>query len=221
MDANNMNIEAAPQRDDQHTAWQLKQTAGRPTIAVTDGKHTYFADPNTGQIIHSTRKLPRYRVVRRIDVYVGLDTKFPTQARDNEELIEALVPFDTWLDNSYFSATRALELLASGAPGTAVCTLSHLAQNLSGRNYWFGRIEDLAKALNTPQRSVERALKDLEGMNIVKRKTQGRQWPTRIAVHPWYAWRGDLQGRDSAYTDWLSVDPPYLAVEQACSPRVT
>ncbi|WP_431700580.1 hypothetical protein [Pseudomonas sp. BR20] len=207
MDANNMNVEAALQSDDQHYASQFKPTAGRPTIAVTDGKHTYFADPNTGQIIHATRKLPRYRVVRRIDVYVGLDTKFPTQARDNEELSEALATFDTWLDNKYFSATKAIELLASGASGTAVCTLSHLAQNLSGRNYWFGRIEDLAQALDTPQRSVERALKDLENMNVVKRKTQGRQWPTRITVHPWYAWRGDLQGRDAAYSDWLGISP--------------
>lgn len=207
MDANNMSVDAAPQRNHQDTHTRFNPTAGRPAIAVTDGKHTYFADPNTGQIIHSTRKLPRYRVVRRIDVYVGLDTKFPAQARDNEELGEALAPFDTWLDNKYFSATKAIELLAAGASGTAVCTLSHLAQNLSGRNYWFGRIEDLAKALDTPQRSVERALKDLESMNIVKRKTQGRQWPTRIAVHPWYAWRGDLQGRDIAYSDWLGISP--------------
>jgi DNA-binding transcriptional ArsR family regulator len=207
MDAINMNVDLAPQRSDQDTNTRLKPTAGRPSIAVTVGNHMYFVDPNTGLILHSTRKLPRHRVVSKIEVYVGLDTKLPTQARDSEELSEALIPFDAWLNKKYFSAKKALDLLRTCATKNAVCTLSHLAQNLSGRNYWFGRIEDLAKALDTPQRSVERALKDLESMNIVKRKAQGRQWPTRITVHPWYAWRGDLQGRDAAYSDWLGISP--------------
>ncbi|MFL1524277.1 hypothetical protein [Pseudomonas sp. O230] len=207
MDAHKMNVEVPPQCDVQVTDTQIKPTGGRPTVAVTDKGHTYFADLNTGQIIHATRKLPRFRVERRVNAYVGLDTKFPAQARDGEELTEALAPFDTWIDNKYFSSTKAIELLGSGASANAVCTLAHLGQNLSGRNYWFGRIEDLANALGTPLRSVERALMDLESMNVVKRKTQGRQWPTRITVHPWYAWRGDLQGRDIAYTDWLEIRP--------------
>jgi DNA-binding transcriptional ArsR family regulator len=183
----------------------FRSTALRATVTITDSGHLYTADQTTGEILHATRKLPLRRIERKIEVYVGSDTKFPSQARDSDELFAAIIPFDNWLDKQYFSPAKAIELLGAGASGAAVRTLDYLAQNLAGRNYWFGRIEDLTKALDTPKRTVERALKDLESMGVVKRKTQGRSWPTRITVHPWYAWRGDLLWRDSAYSEWLNL----------------
>lgn len=203
MESTNLQSDSAAPSGELRLPKAIRPVNGRATVTITDKGHMYFADQSTGEIIHATRKLPRRRVERQVDLYVGKDTKFPSLARNSEELLEALTPFDTWLDKQYFSATKALELLGAGASGSAVHTLGYLSQNLTGRNYWFGRIQDIVKALDTPQRTVERALKDLESMNVVKRKTQGRTWPMRIAVHPWYAWRGDIQGRDEAYSEWL------------------
>lgn len=187
------------------SARAIRNKPVRATVTITDSGHMYTADQSTGEIIHATRKLPPRRIERKIEVYVGSDTKFPSQARDSEELHAAITPFDTWLDKQYFNPAKAIELLGAGASGIAVRTLGYLAQNLAGRNYWFGRIEDLTKALDTPQRTLERALKELESMGVVKRKTQGRYWPNRITVHPWYAWRGDLLWRDTAYSEWLET----------------
>lgn len=114
----------------------IRNKAVRATVTITDSGHMYTADQSTGEIIHATRKLPSRRIERKIEIYVGSDTKFPSQARDSEELHAAITPFDTWPDKQYFNPAKAIELLGAGASGIAVRTLGYLAQNLAGRWSW-------------------------------------------------------------------------------------
>lgn len=179
----------------------------RPTVAVQDKGHSYFVDTATGEIFHATRKLPRHRTVRSIEVYVGVDTRWPSEARDAEELHQATAPYDWWSDKHYACRDKILDLLDKQTSSNAVRLLRHLTVNLAGRNYWFGTMADLEHALQMPTRTLERALQELSTINAIKRKTHGRTWPIRISVHPWFAWKGDLQGRDAAHAEWLRIRP--------------
>ena len=179
----------------------------RPCEVVQDRGERYFVDVATGEIIHATRKLPKRRSVRAIEVYVGVDTRWPSEARDAEELATATTPFDWWPDLHYVSRGKFLDLLDHQASSNAVRVLRYIAENLAGRNHWFGTISDLETALAMPKRTLERALQELTTMNALKRKTNGKAWPARFSVHPWYAWKGDLQGRDAAYSEWVGLRP--------------
>lgn len=180
---------------------------GRPCAVVQDKGESYFVDAATGEIIHATRKLPKRRSVRVVDVDVGVDTRWPSEARNAEELLEATTPFDWWIDQHYVSRGKFLDLLDHNASPSAVRVLRYIAENLAGRNYWYGTLGDLEDALEIPRRSLERALQELTAMNALKRKTNGKAWPNRFSVHPWYAWKGDLLGRDVAYSEWVGLKP--------------
>lgn len=164
-------------------------------------------DAATGEIIHATRKLPRNRLVRAIEVDIGVDTCWPSTARDADELHKATSPYDWWSDQHYVSRDKFLDLLDKQTSSNAVRVLRYLSENLSGRNHWFGKMADLEQALQMPTRTLERALQELSSINAVRRKAQGPSWPTRISIHPWYAWKGDLLGRDDAYSCWLGIRP--------------
>lgn len=179
----------------------------RPAVVVRDKGHSYFVDAITGEIIHSTRKLPRHRVVRSVDVYVGTDTRWPSEARDADELHKATEPFDWWPDQHYVNRDKFLDLLDRHVSSNAVRLLRHIAENLSGWNHWFGRMEEIAEALQMPTRTLERAMQELSTINAIQRKPQGRTWPVRISIHPWFAWKGDLLGRDNAYAKWIRSRP--------------
>jgi len=138
---------------------------------------------------------------------VGVDTRWPSEARNAEELQAATAPYDWWSDKQYVSGAKFLDLLDNQVSPNAVRLLRHLAMNLAGRNHWFGKMADLERAIGLPTRTLERALQELSSINVVRRRNNGRAWPTRLSVHPWYAWKGDLLGRDDAYAEWLDIRP--------------
>lgn len=183
----------------------ITPVSARAAVAVVDRGETYFVDTSTGEIFHATRKLPRYPKVRSVDKYVGQDTCWPSQARDQEELLEATKPFDYWPDEHYINKDKMLDLLDRAVSANAVRLLRYLAEHLSGRNHWFGRMNEIADALPMPTRTLERAMQELSDINVVRSKKQGRLWPLRVSVHPWFAWKGDLQGRDGVCAQWLGI----------------
>lgn len=185
----------------------ITSVGGRPCAVVQDRGESYFVDAATGEILHATRKLPRRRVVRVVHVDVGVDTRWPSEARNAEELLEAATPFDSWEDKHYVSRGKFLDLLDHNASPSAVRVLRYIAEKLAGRNYWYGTVGDLEDALAIPKRSLERALQELTAMNALKRKSNGKAWPIRFSIHPWYAWKGDLLGRDAAYSEWIGFKP--------------
>jgi len=174
----------------------------RPAAVVYDGIHLYVAAVDTGEIIHSSRKLPKYSAAPCVAAYVGEETKWPAEARDADELREAIRHFDYWIDAHYIDERKLLDLLGSTSSAGAVRLLRHFAENLAGRNHWFGHIGELSAALAMPDRSVQRGLKELADTNLIRRSPQGKNWPTKISVHPWIAWRGDLLARNDALARW-------------------
>lgn len=180
----------------------IRSLGARVAVAVYDGGHLYVAAVDTGEIIHSTRKLPRYRAQANVTAYVGKDTKWPAEARDAEELRKSVLPFDHWLDAHYLDERKLLDLLGTTVSVGAIRLLRHFAEHLAGRNYWFGHIGELSAVLAMPDRSIQRSLKELVDNKLITRTAQGKNWPTKVSVHPWIAWRGDLQARNDALARW-------------------
>ena len=165
----------------------------------------FFVDVESGEILNPTEqmqaKLPK-RDLRR-SAYVGITTPWPVSARDEDELWRAVESFDWWMGQSMVNAHNILQLLDVGLSDKAVRVFHHLARAISGCNVWFGSVAGLVEALGIPQRTVERALSELELWRLIERKHQGRHWPLKVCLHPWYAWRGDLQLRDQALQQWV------------------
>lgn len=170
--------------------------------------HRLYVDIASGEILNPTDQtqdaplaLTKRDLRRAPDV--GLDTPWVNDARNDEELWRAVQTFDWWIDLLVYEADKILSLLDTGLSDKAVRVFKHLACGLSARNIWFGSITELPEALDTPQRNVERALADLERHRLIERKHQGRYWPMKISLHPWYAWKGDLLARDRALQQWV------------------
>lgn len=165
----------------------------------------FFVDVETGEILNPTeqmqRRLPK-RDLRKF-AYVGIKTPWPASARDEDELWRAVEPFDWWMNQLMVSANDILQLLDVGLSDKAVRVFHYLARAISGRNVWFGSVAGLAESLGIPQRTVERALTELEQSQLIERKRQGRHWPLKVCLHPWYAWRGDRQIRGQALREWV------------------
>lgn len=176
----------------------------REAIFVTVMGRHYTVDYMTGEILASSEPLPKTppRPVH-ISKTVGIDTPWPCMARDDDELKEAVQPFDHWLDRLYIEDGHLLGLLRVGISGSAIRLLQHLSEQLSGHNYWFGKLKDLSGQLGLPERTVRAALEELDGAGLIERTPQGKSWPTRIRIHPWYAWRGDLANREPALRAWV------------------
>lgn len=184
----------------------LMPLRARPAVFVESKGHHYVVDPATGEVISSSKQLPRKPPAPHvIGVYVGMDTRWPSTARDANELLDAVRPFDTWLENHYLSGQRLLDLLDAGVTASAVRVMRYVAGNITARNHWFGRIADLAEDLNIPPRTVERSLMELVSKKLIRRQSHGKSWPVRISVHPWYVWRGNIQGRDTALAAWIGL----------------
>ena len=168
----------------------------------------FYVDVASGEILNPTEQmLEKPPVLTKRDLrgspYVGLDTPWPNDARNEEELWRAVQTFDWWADRLVYDADNILDLLDVGLSDKAVRLFKHLARALSARNIWYGYVAELSTALDTPLRSIERALSDLERHRLIERKHQGRCWPMKISLHPWYAWRGDLQARSHALQQWV------------------
>jgi len=181
----------------------IATTTPRPIHMIKDGPDTYLVDVESGEILNQQQPLQpvRKRDLRRCND-VGVTTPWPALARDAEELTAALEPFDWWQDKLHVDTRKVLGLLDAGLNDRAVRTFHQLAKGLAGRNVWFGSIEELRSSLQTSKRALERALADLEKFGLIARKHQGRHWPLRITLHPWYAWRGDLTLREPTLQAW-------------------
>lgn len=165
----------------------------------------FFVDVETGEILNPTEQMQRKPPRRdlRKAAYVGTETPWPAFARNEEELWRAVESFDWWMDQLVVSASKILQLLDVGLSDKAVRVFHHLARAISGRNVWFGSVAELSESLDIPQRTLERALTELEQWRLIERKHQGRHWPLKVSLHPWYAWRGDSWVRTQELERWV------------------
>lgn len=176
------------------------------TVVVVEGMgQRFFVDPGTGEILNPPQqhKQRQWRDLRQFG-YIGKEPPWPLLARNAEELQAATEAFDWYPDRLSVSARKILDLLHTGVADNAVRLFDYMAQHVAGRNVWFGQIHDLSNGLDMPKRTTERALQTLQEHRLIERRSQGRLWPLRIDLHPWYVWKGDYMPREHTLQQWAS-----------------
>lgn len=184
------------------------EDTGQTVVVVRNEDGLFIVTSDTGEILEQqlTKTSPKPVYVNRIDKYVGIETRFTTQARDAQELLEAAGVFDPFITQQGTDYRNLLDLLPSSLKPTELLVFRYLCEHLTARNYWFGSMVELAEAFPAQSRSsLYQTLKALEG-SLIRRCNKGERGLLRITVHPWYSFRGASFYRASALAEWCK--PP-------------
>lgn len=165
----------------------------------------FIVDALTGEIVDQALNKPTEPAkvaTNAVDKYVGIDTRFPSEAREAAELIEATEVHDPFLKNLTVDYQKLFELMDHGKPVTETMVFRYLCEHLTAWNCWIGSMDQLAKAFpQLSQRSLFCILKNLED-GLIRRTSKGSRGPSIIRVHPWYAFRGATYIRDELLARW-------------------
>ncbi|WP_095055538.1 hypothetical protein [Pseudomonas sp. Irchel s3b2] len=163
----------------------------KTTIDITTEQELTF-DTHTGEVLVSRKEIIKRH---RVTTDVGKQCRHPVDARNFEELAEILSVHDHWADNLTVEADKLLDLLETGKiTAGAVRLFRQILLGLAGRNIWFGKLADIG---------TKREIGDLSQAGLIRVIRQGKTLPTKVTVHPWYGWRGDLASRQSYIGDWI------------------
>ncbi|MGI4836487.1 MAG: hypothetical protein ACRYF9_02595 [Janthinobacterium lividum] len=156
--------------------------------------HELTFDIRTGEVLAS-----RTVIINKhsISTDVGKQCRYPVDARNSEELVEILSVHDRWSDSLTVEAEKLLDLLESGHISVGALKLFRkILCRLAGRNIWFGKLTEIGS---------KREIGDLSRAGLIRVTRQGKTLPTKVAVHPWYGWRGDLSSRQSYIGGWIKT----------------
>ncbi|MEO8645168.1 hypothetical protein [Pseudomonas sp.] len=164
------------------------------TITDTTTSHELTFDTQTGEVLASQKVSVKKHT---ITTDVGAQCRFPIAARTSEELLEIISVHDQWINNLTVEADKLLDLLESAEiTAGAVKLFRQILLGLAGRNIWFGKLADIG---------TKREVGDLARAGLIHVTRQGKTLPTKVVVHPWYGWRGDLTSRQSYIGAWIRV----------------
>lgn len=173
------------------------QVQGLPVFVPIDGDF-FRVDTETGEVLGYPAPLRKHYV--KLDQ--GSETAFPAQAKSATQLARAVSVHDQWSAQLMYYADRVLDLLDQGVSSEAVRIFNRLCNSLEGRNIWFGQLTELGDELGLTNITQRRAVAELKAANLVKVEKQGRGQPSRVLVHPWYAFRGDRALQGQYAKDW-------------------
>ena len=164
------------------------------TTTDTTTSHELTFDTQTGEVLASQKVTIKKHT---ITTDVGTQCRFPIAARTPEGLLEILSVHDQWVNNLTVEADKLLDLLEIGEiTAGAVKVFRQILLGLAGRNIWFGKLADIG---------TKREIGDLSRAGLIRVTRQGKTLPTKVTVHPWYGWRGDLSSRQSYIGDWIDI----------------
>jgi hypothetical protein len=164
------------------------------TITDFTAEQELTFDTHTGEVLASRKEIIKRH---RVTIDVGRQCRYPADARTSEELAEILSVHDHWADNLIVEADKLLDLLEAGAISAgAIKLFRQILLGLAGRNIWFGKLADIG---------TKREIGDLTRADLIRVIRQGKTMPTKVIVHPWYGWRGDLMSRQSYIGAWICI----------------
>lgn len=176
---------------------------GLPVCVAIDGEF-FRVDTESGEVLGYPAAVRTHTV--KLDQGSTRDaltgTVFPVQAKSATQLARAVSVHDQWSTNLMYYADRVIELLDQGFSGESVRIFNRLCSSLEGRNIWFGQLTELGDELGLTNITQRRAVAELKAANLVKVEKQGRGQPSRVLVHPWYAFRGDRALHGQYVKDW-------------------
>ena len=175
-------------------------------VALRNADGLFVVDSGTGCIVHMQLDQKKSRC-QAIDAFVGVDTCYPVNALDAEQLVRALSVHDPFLHDLRVDYDRLLQLLDMGVSSQAVRILRAVCERLDGWNYWLGCMADLASITGASQATFYRAWNELQ-CSLLRVDRLTLPGLVRVRVNPWYAWRGSLYMRGPAIERWYSNKIP-------------
>lgn len=165
-----------------------------------------FIDLDTGEIL-SKREITKKTKEHSVDRYVGVETKFPSDAKTKEQLIEAVSVLDPFLDKKVkVNYSALLQSVTEGILTVKESSIiAFMSENVTAWNYYIGRVCDLEHIISDPK-NLNRALKGLETKGLIKINHKGFFYKDSVVINisPFYAWKGDMSVRGSQVDKWYS-----------------
>lgn len=156
-------------------------------------------DDETGEIID----FEPYQKVRshKKDKYIGLETKWPYEARSVEELKELAQELDSfhWRElevNHWALAHSVAQGFMTETDLTIVLALCEKVQNW---NVWYGHISDIP----CHEKNRRKFLNKLSPYALqIRQENMIYKGDLHITINPLFVWKGDMMRREGAITKW-------------------
>ena len=139
---------------------------------------------------------------RSINKYVGIDTRFPSESRDAEEVLEAVSVHDPFVRNLSVNYAGLLDLLEYSLNATELQMFRYICSNLTAWNYWYGSHQDLANQFPKLSKSSRYAILQKLQQGLIQVVSTGGRSGLIVQVHPWYAFRGAWYIQDGLLEQW-------------------
>lgn len=165
-----------------------------------------FVNIETGEIL-SKKEISKTTKKHSIDCYVGIDTKFPSECKTTEQLIESLSVLDGFLDKgvkvNYSALLKSVnEGLLTNKESTV---MAYLAENVTGWNYYIGRICD-CQHIVADLKNLSRLIKGLSEKGLIRITHRDFFYKDSVVIQvsPFYVWKGDVALRQMEIQSWYS-----------------
>lgn len=165
---------------------------------------TYLVDEDTGEILSfvaDTRTKPK---VVSFSKEIGVDVPHPSECLTADSLMDTLKLMDAYISGKPKINTQLLldSILQDCLSKSEVLLLTHVANNLSGWNYYIANMDELASC-GIDKTNLSRTLKSLSP-NLIKihRKDKPYRGCIALKINPSVAWKGDLSYREKAIETW-------------------
>ncbi len=178
-----------------------------------------FIDVATGEIL-TKRQINKKHKEHTIDMYVGIETKFPSDCTTKDQLLESLSVLDSYLDKSvkvnYAALLKSVNESILTVKESSV--LSYLAEHITDWNYFIGRYSDIEHLIENRDNRTK-MLKSLESKGLIEITHKGFFYKDSVVIkiNPFYAWKGDVSLRDGdGQVDKWYAPKSNLLKENAC-----
>lgn len=165
-----------------------------------------YLNLETGEIL-SKKEINKNNNKHSVDLYVGIESKFPSECKTEEQLIQSLSSLDAYLNNRVVVNVSAILLMVTSGCITVkeATLLSFLCEEVVGWNYYIGRIKDM-NHITSNSKNLGTMLKGLEERGLIKILHKGfcHKDSVVIQVNPFYTWKGDIKLKDASITNWYS-----------------
>lgn len=163
-----------------------------------------YVSIETGEIL-SKREITKKNKKHLVEIYVGMETRFPCECVTKDQLLECLKSLDNYIDNPTVVNTSALLKMVTDNTMTVKesAIMSYLSEGVTGWNYYIGRVCDLEHIVGD-SKNLNRMIKGLESKGLIKVTHKGFFYKDSVVIRisPFYVWKGNHRLRHMELQYW-------------------
>lgn len=168
-----------------------------------------YVSIETGEIL-SKREITKKNKKHLIELYVGIETKFPCDCVTSDQLLECLTALDNYIDVDVKVNTSALLTMVTDGTMTVKesAVMLYLASKVLGWNYYIGRMCDMEHIVSN-SKNLGTLVKGLEAKGLIRLTHKGFFYKDSvvITISPFYVWKGNVALRQFEVQYWYGATP--------------